>query len=73
MAEWKKEIKNNSQEVNFTIDQQEIKFYEDLISILDEPILKIKLSEMLSALIDDKEIFNNAINSQIKYLEKLRK
>ncbi|WP_299836029.1 AAA family ATPase [uncultured Tenacibaculum sp.] len=55
------------------IDKTEIDEIRKLISIIDERIIKIKLSEMLSELLVDDSIHDKLIDKEIEYLVSLKK
>ncbi|MEZ7515344.1 hypothetical protein [Flavobacterium frigidarium] len=51
---------------------KELEYHKRVISIIDEPIIKIKLSEMISELEDDNDFQKQILNDEIKFLTKKR-
>ena len=56
----------------FHPNEKELKYIKQMILILDEPILKMKLSERLAELTNEESFYIDAINGHIKYLENLK-
>lgn len=54
----------------FRINLSEKKYYETIIKIIDEPIIKIKLAEMLDDLYDKNKIQEELIKNEIDFLTK---
>ncbi len=53
--------------------QEELSHYKNVIELIDEKIIKLKLSEMISDLVDDDEYYNQTIKNEIELLKtKLR-
>lgn len=50
-------------------NDEDFKFHKGIISLIDEPIIRIKLSEMLSEIDDDDDFHDNLILEQINYLK----
>jgi hypothetical protein len=64
--------KENSQE-KYRINDEVLKFHKGIISLIDEPIIRIKLSEMLSEIDNNDDFYNDIIKEQIKYLKDILK
>lgn len=61
---------NNLQSSDLNINKDELKFHKEIISLIDEEILKIKLGEMLSEILpDEDDFYNNLIREQIILLQ----
>ena len=71
----KRKFENEKQSEKFKFNSDEFKFHKGIISLIDEPIIKIKLSEMLFEIDNNNDDFHdNLILEQINYLkEKLIK
>ena len=61
------EKKNNSE--TYEYDNEKYQFYKGIISLIDEPILRIKLSEMLSEIDENDDFHDDLIKEQIDYLK----
>lgn len=54
----------------YNVNKEDYKFHKGIISLIDEPIIKLKLSEMLSEIHDDEDFHDDIINEQIENLKK---
>lgn len=50
----------------------ELRYHKKVISIIDEPVVKIKLSEMISELEDSNDFQRQILNDEIKFLTEKR-
>ncbi|GIM50578.1 AAA family ATPase [Capnocytophaga stomatis] len=66
---WINENKTNQGE-NF---EKELKYYKKVINLIDERVLKLKLTEMITELVPDDDYHNQIIDEEIKKLKRLRK
>lgn len=65
----KRKFENENSQEKYRINDEVLKFHKGIISLIDEPIIRIKLSEMLSEIDDNDNFYDNIIREQIKYLE----
>ena len=63
-----KEVQNRNKD-SFDGD---LKYYKDVISIIDEPVVKIKLAEMISELEDKNHFQRQILDDEIKFLTQKR-
>lgn len=49
--------------------KRELEYHKRIIKIIDEKIVKIKLTEMITELVPDDKYYNHIIDSEISYLE----
>lgn len=66
---WINENKTNQGE-NF---EKELKYYKKVINLIDERVLKLKLTEMIIELVPDDDYHNQIIEEEIEKLKRLRK
>ncbi|MFJ1376818.1 hypothetical protein ACILPE_04915 [Capnocytophaga canimorsus] len=66
---WINENKTNQGE-NF---EKELKYYKKVINLIDERVLKFKLTEMITELVPDDNYHNQIIEEEIEKLKRLRK
>ncbi|KIQ24914.1 hypothetical protein RT99_02205 [Flavobacterium sp. MEB061] len=69
-------VKKQNESISFIYKSQpeELLYHKNLISLIDEPIVKIKLAEMLAEINSDEDIYFDAlIDEQIKQLNNRRK
>jgi len=67
-------IKKEIQEGQYAVLNAEFTYHESIIKLIDEPVIKIKLAEMLDELNDQKEVQKELIQREIDLLnDKLRK
>lgn len=66
----KRRLEKEKKLESYKYDEEKYKFHKGIISLIDEPIIKLKLSEMLSELEDDDEFHDDIINEQIENLKK---
>lgn len=57
---------------NFSIDSKILDIHKKIIAMIDEPIIKLKLAEMLDELLDSKELQREALDKEIKILTNRR-
>lgn len=63
------EKKSNSLMI-YKSNQEELKYHKGIISLIDEPIIRIKLGEMLSEIEpNEDDFYTDLIKEQIKFLE----
>lgn len=66
----KRKFEKEEQPDKFIINSEAFKFHKGIISLIDEPIIKIKLSEMLFEIDNNNDDFHNKlILEQIDYLK----
>jgi len=67
-------INNNKDFQNRTKDlfEKDFKYHKDVISIIDEPVVKIKLAEMISELEDTKHFQRQILDEEINFLTQKR-
>ncbi|MEL1248936.1 hypothetical protein [Flavobacterium helocola] len=65
----KRKFENENSQEKYRINDEVLKFHKGIISLIDEPIIRIKLSEMLSEIDDNDNFYDNIIREQIRYLE----
>lgn len=53
--------------------EEELKYYKKVINLIDERILRLKLTEMITDLVPDNEYYNQAIDDEITKLNQLKK
>jgi len=63
-----KEFKNR----NNDFFESDLQFHKQIISIIDEPIIKIKLSEMISELEDNNDFQKQILDNEIRFLTEKR-
>lgn len=65
--EW---INNNKESKNRNTDtfSKELEYHKRVISIIDEPVIKIKLSEMISELEDSNDFQKQILDDEIRFL-----
>ncbi len=61
-----------SQNRNKELFSKELKYHKDIISIIDEHVVKIKLAEMISELEDNKHFQREILNEEINFLTQKR-
>jgi len=62
--------KTNQGVVRYQLNPEVLKFHKEIISLIDEPIIRIKLGEMLSELEpNENSFYNEIIKEQIRSLE----
>ncbi|GIM57466.1 hypothetical protein CAPN006_18580 [Capnocytophaga canimorsus] len=66
---WINENKTNKGE-NF---EKELEYHKKIINLIDERVLKLKLTEMITELVPDDHYHNQIIEEEIKKLKRLRK
>ncbi|MCL7762664.1 ATP-binding protein [Polaribacter sp. Z014] len=67
-------LNENKDPVKRSIDfSKEIEFHKKVIAIIDEPIMRIKLSEMLDELVDVKEFQKAMLQKEINFLIERKK
>ncbi|MFK8285378.1 AAA family ATPase [Capnocytophaga canis] len=66
---WINENKTNQGE-NF---EKELEYHKKIINLIDERVLKLKLTEMITELVPDDHYHNQIIEEEIKKLKRLRK
>ena len=49
---------------------ERLKYYKRVINLIDEKVVKIKLTEMITDLVPDDTYYNQVIEEEIKFLEK---
>ncbi|WP_128330112.1 AAA family ATPase [Apibacter sp. HY039] len=64
---------NKEPENRGTSFEEKLKYYKKVIELIDEQIIKLKLAEMISELVEDKEFQRKLINEEIKFLEQKKK
>lgn len=57
---------------NFNKFSKELIYYKNVIKLIDEPIVKIKLSEMISELENSSEFHKNTLDDEIRFLTERR-
>ena len=55
------------------IDEEKLAYYKKVIELIDERVIKLKLSEMITELLPDNTFYNKVIDDEIKRLENLKK
>ena len=55
------------------IDEEKLAYYKKVIELIDERVIKLKLSEMITKLLPDNTFYNKVIDDEIKRLENLKK
>ena len=55
------------------IDEEKLAYYIKVIELIDERVIKLKLSEMITELLPDNTFYNKVIDDEIKRLENLKK
>ncbi|MDO4727191.1 MAG: hypothetical protein Q4A56_08275 [Porphyromonadaceae bacterium] len=55
------------------IDPDKLEYYKKVISLIDERVLKLKLTEMITELVPDDDYHNQIIEEEIEKLKRLRK
>lgn len=55
------------------IDEEKLAYYKKVIELIDERVIKLKLSEMITELLPDNTFYNKVIDDEIKKLENLKK
>lgn len=64
----------DTQKLNYHPNDIELQKMKDIINLIDEKVIKIKLAEMITELHpDDNSYYNGVIDSEIKYLERRRR
>lgn len=66
---WINENKTNKGE-NF---EEKLKYHKKVINLIDERVLRLKLTEMITDLVPDNEYYNQALDDEIAKLDRLRK
>ncbi|GGD26387.1 AAA family ATPase [Flavobacterium orientale] len=66
----KREFEKKETSERYNVNKEDFKFHKGIISLIDEPIIKIKLSDILSELDDNDEFHDDIINEQIENLKK---
>jgi hypothetical protein len=54
------------------IDEEKLAYYKKVIELIDERVIKLKLSEMITELLPDNTFYNKVIDDEIKRLENLK-
>lgn len=67
---WINENKGKSLE---NINADELEHHKKVINLIDERVLRLKLTEMITDLVPDNEYYNQAIDDEITKLNQLRK
>lgn len=62
--------KNDADKAKF---KEELAHYKKVVALIDEPVIRRKLTEMITDLAPDNKYYNDAIEAQIKYLQSLKK
>ena len=63
-------ISENLPTSDLKLNKVELKYHKEIISLIDEEILKIKLGEMLSEIVpDEDDFFNELVMEQIKFFK----
>ena len=57
----------------YTVDIWQYEYYEKIISIIDEHVIKLKLAEMLEELKGEKKLQEELIDKEIEYLVNKRR
>src|SRR5690606_28793252 len=52
---------------------EKLEYYKKVINLIDEKVVKIKLTEMITDLVPDNEYFNHVIDREIELLKSKRK
>ena len=65
---WINENRNKTE-----INEEELERYQKVIELIDERVIKLKLSEMITELLPDNTFYNKVIDDEIKRLENLKK
>ena len=55
------------------INEEKLAYYKKVIELIDERVIKLKLSEMITELLPDNTFYNKVIDDEIKRLENLKK
>lgn len=66
---WINKNKTNKGE-NF---EEELEYHKKVINLIDERVLRLKLTEMITDLVHDNEYYNQALDDEITKLNQLRK
>jgi len=70
LAQKRKLISENLPTSDLKLNKVELKYHKEIISLIDEEILKIKLGEMLSEIVpDEDDFFNELVMEQIKFFK----
>ena len=51
------------------IDEEKLAYYKKVIELIDERIIKLKLSEMITELLPDNTFYNEMIDKEIEKLQ----
>lgn len=74
VIDWINENKKISNERKSSLHfVEKLEYYKKVISLIDEKIIKIKLSEMITDLVPDNAYFNQIIESEIDFLKNKKK
>ena len=65
---WINENRNRTE-----INEKDLEHYQKVIELIDERVIKLKLSEMITELLPDNTFYNKVIDDEIKRLENLKK
>ena len=68
VIDWINENRNKTE-----INEEELERYQKVIELIDERVIKLKLSEMITELLPDNTFYNKVIDDEIKRLENLKK
>lgn len=65
---WINENRNRTE-----INEKDLEHYQKVIELIDERVIKLKLSEMITELLPDNTFYHKVIDDEIKRLENLKK
>lgn len=63
-------IRKDNPEPGYTIDENAFRYHESIIKIIDEPVIRIKLAQMLDGLKDQKNVQRELIHREMELLNK---
>ncbi|MEN2412156.1 AAA family ATPase [Flavobacterium mesophilum] len=63
-------IKKDNPMPGYTVDENKFRYHESIIKIIDEPVIRIKLAQMLDGLTDQKNVQRELIQREMELLNK---